>query len=565
MAFPIQLDTFSAERNPQAAGQIFIKNTATGAPLATLDTAKCRAKLFGFGTATMNLSAAVKILRFAAAQVPAAAWQMPHDLNGSPADFPKIATDEIIAAFALLQARAGLGVDGQPGGQFVAKVMGWPKTFLEFMNETGNANRSLAGDAPLPVPDRDNPDDAANYDFCRQMVLARNGLWSDAPGVTNLCGLRYRKAGTRNSWNDVLAICWLDPATGAKCFADFLGTTEPGNPLSKPTVPPQTYLVRAGFHHAKMPGGRGSCLMAKDAANRNLVFDNTDGRGINFHPGGSTIQQHSFTASLPGGGVTDEAQFARQLALAEAFSTLSRWGLDKNTAARSILQKWTALKPIQVVSANENTMELAQGTQHKSLKVNDIRQWLAQFWVTKKQSPQALFDILKYEDAGYQQPGSPANVAAVAASITAAHVAAIVRRQANYFEKLDDVDGKAGPIYQSILAGTRTSVADLIASAGPDSARADALGQTPGILPAHRAYLQTLRFDTLGERSALAALKLPRLKIGELAENVGDWSTACQVIFGMEQFYKFWFLLTCHAAATGQRHWYYTLVERNSF
>ncbi len=47
----------------------------------------------------------------------------------------------------------------------------------------------------------------------------------------------------------------------------------------------------------------------------------------------------------------------------------------------------------------------------------------------------------------------------------------------------------------------------------------------------------------------------------EIQGNVAGWSTGCQVIQGVQEFFHFMYDATRHVDSTNQERWYYTIVE----
>ena len=50
----------------------------------------------------------------------------------------------------------------------------------------------------------------------------------------------------------------------------------------------------------------------------------------------------------------------------------------------------------------------------------------------------------------------------------------------------------------------------------------------------------------------------------EIDDNVSGWSTGCQVIPGVQEFFHFMHDITKHVNTTNQERWYYTIIESSS-
>ncbi|WP_299313590.1 hypothetical protein [uncultured Aquimarina sp.] len=50
----------------------------------------------------------------------------------------------------------------------------------------------------------------------------------------------------------------------------------------------------------------------------------------------------------------------------------------------------------------------------------------------------------------------------------------------------------------------------------------------------------------------------------EIDDNVSGWSTGCQVIPGVQEFFHFMYDITKYVNTTNQERWYYTIIESSS-
>lgn len=93
-------------------------------------------------------------------------------------------------------------------------------------------------------------------------------------------------------------------------------------------------------------------------------------------------------------------------------------------------------------------------------------------------------------------------------------------------------------------------------------------GKSSAAIASYVDYIQhTVQFNQVAEKAILSGVSHSHptltLKDGatEVNTDVGASSEGCQVIFGGAQFYKFWWAIQQFALETGQRRWYYNLVD----
>lgn len=570
MPFPILHKGFTAELSADKT-KITIKKSDRSVA-GVLDIQDCRAHLIGDKDAVMNLNAAVKIARFVGEKIKMN-YERGANLRGTKEDYLKIIPDEIIAGIGLLQAEAGVSVDGKPGPVFIRSVMkvltgtDAGMRLLKFMDESDNTDLKF-NNHNIQMPKQGSAP-AAFYQYFRQLVLLRNGLWSDEPGITNIIGIRSVKPSLKSIWDDTLVVCWKDADNTPHCH-QYVGSTEPGNTRLKPTVPPQTYLVRTGYHKSRQPGGRGFRIMARDANNRNLRYDLHDGRGINFHPGGSTgAPRNLISTRLPGGTAYSEADFQKNIALVEIFAILSRWGFSATRASYQFLAEGTGGPLMSIRQADDQIIIVEHAGVSRQINVPEAINWMVDYWMKRQNDFPPLIRILKSVDPGFRvKPGVFRMTAKkMTGHIKPAHVLGIVEKQMRHLGDLDEVDGKPGQTYISILDGKLPDLQQQTLGARAELERLNALLKTPGITPAEAQYVKEICFNTAAERAKLVSSGIATAddkKMFEVDEEVSGWSVACQVVFGAEQFYKFWSQVTGQALKTGQRHWYYTVVDRRS-
>ena len=288
------------------------------------------------------------------------------------------------------------------------------------------------------------------------------------------------------------------------------------------------------------------------------------------------MPQNMIKGKLPGGTAATEKDFKKNMAFVEIFKILSHWGLDKTVASWQILnntnealKNWTEANLVQVIKADDREIRVRQAGAEKSILIADAVQWNVNKWINIEKDRDALLRILKSVDPVFGAPAdwSTMNPAAIAALIKPAHIRGIVEKQCRHYTGLNDVDGKAGKSYLIILARRFPEVMKNKENAQNDLARLRELFQTEGITPGEIDYVKQIRFNSIEERRILALGNVEGRqddKAFDIDEDVKNWSIACQVVFGPEQFYEFWSYVVGQALQTGQRHWYYTIFDFQS-
>jgi hypothetical protein len=549
-------------QTPNQPDQIVVKNLSTGAQVAILGLEDCRNYLLGELSGQYTLNAVVRIARFVSAQIPEVQYVTPTDLMGLPSDDPKIMPASVLCGIALLQADVTPGsIDGKPGPQFIGSVM-------RQLQGVGRDARQMAfmaePVAPLSAelmqrPHLDKASERELYQYLKALTLFRNGLWSDRPLVTNILSLAQRPIASENNeiWNDQFFICWLEPNGNGAMTERVLratGTTEPGDTIGDPTIPPQTYIVRMGYHKSRQPGGRGHRIMAKNKGNSRFRFDLDDDRGLNFHSGGSSADDAGFRKVLDK-PINKAQEWERNMVLTELFWHLSHWGTDAKTRSIAALRLAAQRSIPRIESSDNNRIVVVHGTQRKEIQVERCINFMKNNWIQRHNTPEVLYKILRFVDPLFVAPASPAQLI-----ITPQHVRGVVEQQVAYLADISQIDGMPGNTFVSIIEGKVQKAA----AARPTLERVEALLQNPVLSLGERQYLLRLKFNTQTERAVIHQHALARPLPGggfQIRERIGNWSIGCQVIYGNEQFYRFWYTLTQFTSQTGQRQWYYSLIE----
>lgn len=476
-------------------------------------------------------------------------------------------------------------VDGKPGKGFLSNII--KKTKIVFTNEINNKSFKDADGNKIIIPSLKDGE-AILYDFFRKIVIARKGLWSDNQGVTNLVGLRRnldRMMATE--YNDSLVACWKDMSGNPRVEIN-IATTEPGNKNRHRTVAPQTLSALFGFHHGRQPSGRTRNLLVRSARNGKYKWEID--KGFNFHQGGNTFifpRNHWLTTygiddNLKGGNTNSkfnlQQTFDLNLTLTEIYYWLSQFGTNGKIAPYQNLKMLAESKPMKIEKVENGIVTISQIGLTKKKKINlfDAKKWMVSRWYDKrfKESSREVIAKILSDASGMdeKQMTDMENLkrSEVIAKIKDEWVVKVIEHQFNFYPKLSDIDGKAGPDYYRTLIGIRPSkeeakkifpiVKDLIKK----------LENLPlkKISSLQKKLRTGLRIHSnLHRENVRNNTRFDEMKKVDLIANVlvNGYSAGCQVIYDTETFYDFWLKLLKRAEKTGQRKWYYTLIDATSW
>jgi len=476
-------------------------------------------------------------------------------------------------------------VDGKPGKGFLSNII--KKSKIIFTNELDNKSLKDGNNNKITIPSL--KDGEANlYEFFRKIVIARNGLWSDNQGVTNLVGLRRnldRMMATE--YNDSLAACWKDESGKLRVEIN-IATTEPGNKNRHRTVAPQTLSALFGFHHGRQPSGRTRNLLVRSARNGNYKWE-VD-KGFNFHQGGNTfifprnhwLENYGVDGNIKGGSTNAKFDlqqiFELNLTLTEIYYWLSQFGTDGKIAPYQNLKNMAESKSMKIEKVETGIATISQKGVGSKRKINlyEAKKWMVSRWYDKrfKESSREVIAKILSDASGMneKQMTEMENLKSseVIAKIKDEWVVKVIEHQFKFYPKLSDIDGKAGSDYYRTLIGIRPSkeeakkiypkVKDLI-----KKLETLPLKKTSSL----QKVLRTgLRINTnLHRENVRNNTRFDEMKNVDLIANVlvKGYSAGCQVIYDTETFYDFWLKLLKRAEKSGQRKWYYTLIDATNW
>lgn len=476
-------------------------------------------------------------------------------------------------------------IDGKPGKGFLTNII--KKSKIIFTNEVNNKSLKDENNNKLTIPSLKDGE-ATLYDFFRKVVIARNGLWSDNQGVTNLIGLRRnldRMMATE--YNDSLVACWKDESGNPRVEIN-IATTEPGNKNRHRTVAPQTLSALFGFHHGRQPAGRTRNLLVRSSKNGNYKWEID--RGFNFHQGGNTFKfpkNHWLTTygiddSIKGGSTNAKFNlqdlFQLNLTMTEIYYLLSQYGMNGKVAPYQNLKSMAESKPMKIEKVENGIVTISQLGRQTNRKINlfEAKKWMVSRWYDKRFNDASREVIAKIlSDASGMNEKQMTDMenlkrSEIISKIKDEWVVKVIEQQFKFYPKLSDIDGKAGPDYYRTLVGIRPSKVE-----------------AKEVYPKVKELIKNLEKLPLRKVSSLQKVLRTGLKIHtnfhrENVKNntqydetkkvdfianvlVKGYSAGCQVIYDTETFYDFWLKLLKRADKTGQRKWYYTLIDATAW
>ncbi|MEM9921276.1 MAG: hypothetical protein AAF990_24460 [Bacteroidota bacterium] len=520
-------------------------------------------------------------------------------LSGTNSDDLLLIPDQGIAYVIELQLKHALktqgsldnilsSVDARPGENFLDKILKKGK-HLGFLNEVSNKSvKRLEDNSKIEIPNS-HDDEKLIYHFCRDIVRARHGAWSDLPGVCNIVGFRrIMDTNQVTHFNDTIAVCWLE-SNGKERIELNIATTEPGNKSANNQLAPQTLTLLPGYHINRQPAGRTHAGLKhmKDGSFTWVPGDTT----MNFHQGKNNFKYprnnwltiHGFTGELktgvPKAGMDAKDVLNLNLLLSELYLIFSKYGNDESRSCYTNLKNWAAAAPITKESSGNGKVVLAQKigskVHRKTIDLQKAKTWMLNTWYRKREkNRQKILDILHaitdYSDdkiASWQKV--PKEV--IEPFIKLEHIEKVVDIQAMHVADIRDkrLDGLGGDGFVEMLRG----IYQPITHASAHKARVDELLEKLNEFPLKnvsglQSKLKRLSINTIVDRRGVlmntaydAVDDIPHIE----HLTVGRSSEGCQVIYDTEVFYTFWTKLLQRSVVVGQCRWYYTLIETTRF
>lgn len=477
-----------------------------------------------------------------------------------------------------------IGVDGKPGRNFLKLVLK-VNQLEKFLDESLNKRmKRIDDESIINIPKSiDQPESI--YKFCRDIVLVKNGLWSDQVGVNNIVGFRrIMDQKSRTGFNDTIAVCWLDQ-DGLPQVELHIATTEPGNRLTKNQLAPQTITVYPGNHRDRQPAGRTHNGL-KRMKNGTLKWSGGD-TTMNFHQGKNNFKypskkwllRHGFNGELklgiPNSKYDAMALIRLNAVLSELFLILSHYGCDCTQSAYKNLEEITDFKPIKVKGEKDGHLILLQQQPRleleKRVNLEAAKKWMLDFWFRKKEKSRSkIFEVLKaITDLSDEEINSwkTKSKEEITKLVKTKYLINVVKKQIEYVWDINDrrLDGKGGEGFVEMLRG----IYQPVAKARNDKKRVDELLNQLNEFPLKdiaglQRKIKGLSIHTENNRRSVFMNTAydPESDVAFIRNTtVGPSSEGCQVIYDTELFYRFWSGLLERAKKVGQERWYYTLVE----
>lgn len=560
-----------------------------------------------------NWNGIVKLMRMVY-EMSGDAYSSPTNLTGTSGDHSLIIPAKGIGHVIRLQVRKAIEdrtpedanldlllrrVDGLPGNGFATKILK-ARSLADFLSEWGNKSmKKLDDGSPIKVPVLgDSP--AMLYDFFREIVRSRNGLWSDEPGISNIVGLR-RTVDKMNQtgYNDTLAVCFTEEdenGTIQKRVEINIASTEPGNRVLDRQLVPQTMLLLPGFHNIRQPAGRTSNALKQERNKGSLTWCEGD-TTMNFHQGANNFSYPGATSNarnlwlmkygvdgnlqrgIPKSGWDERTLLDFNLLLSEVFLILSKYGGDGTSAPQQNLEKLAKKSTATVKGTSGGSIKIEMGSGagavSKTIQTLAAKTWAVNYWFDRKTKEErhkftSILQKLEVFDGTTIDNWERIRKEDIIASLTDEHILKVVNTQIEYLDDIAKIDGLPGQTFVELIAGIYPS----LLQAKKDKTTLDnLLKNLEGFTLKNVADLQKTLKTSLFIKTENNRRRLynntkydTRLKL-DVVENatVGPYSQGCQIIFDTEVFYKFWHKLLFRASQSGQVRWYYTLIDASEW
>ena len=573
----------------------------------------------GYILKNYNWNGIVQLMKGIAAKDAQFAYTVPTDLGGTKADDKVIIPDAAIEAIIRLQAKYQIetrystdpganianilkGVDGRPLGGFASNILGTTREAV--LDESDNSSMKN-GDKEFKMPDLASADEKTLYVFLRDLVLSRNGLWSDKERVTNLVSIRRNLESNSRQFNDTMFVAWKDTEGGKPFNAQqYIGSTEPGN-SSHGMILPQTTTYAPGVHGGgsgtQTPGGRNVNAYRKTRGNNTKYFQSGD-TTMNMHYGSHGIS--NLPTSLPigynsGGKGYENDELEAYTILVELLHRLTEWGDGRysRVSAYANLQRWAADYSRSEIKENDKggkeveinnggkkpvkTLSFGKYQSNINLQYGDISN--AKVAATRKDR---AIKLLENQAA---QSGSPLTESAKAdlqkldlkdlrtKLMTEKVWLSVIDLQLKEEVNMKNVDAApGGGTVSKLEKDEKTAAAD---SDKFKTKKAKAKTDLPKVDSLFGEWDKNAKLK--GQASLKTRLKT-LIKINEqdidpkkivevddkggkgVKEGVGNWSEGCNIVYGGQNYYDYLYNSSQFMNETKQQRWYYTIVDMDN-
>ncbi|HRW63421.1 MAG TPA: DUF4157 domain-containing protein [Bacteroidales bacterium] len=574
-------------------GKINVKFYTVGGEEKTQEVSKNVTTIRQWILDNYNWNGIIRIMKYVSDESTKFHYTIPDDLSGTTDDDLKIIPDEGIFAIIEIQVDNNIngvditndnyesfmnGVDGMPGDKF-AEIMG-EEDKNAIRNEGDNTNIIDEEGNEIEIPVFNSANEETLYEFFKDITLARNGLWSKNENITNIVSLRRAIDENETQYNDTIAVCWIskDGDTEKKNAKIYTATTEPGEIDDHRQLVPQTLTMELGYHKGRQPGGRTSQALIQDKGNSDKVNYYDGDTTMNFHHGGNgdvNLLGMSTSGLSTDYVSTEEEEFEINTLYVEAFRILTQWGKKRDVKAYEYLKDWKEAVKYEFTEIKDGKVKFKKNGTDDIIErdINGIKDYIANKYSVNNENKDILVRIIQSVDNTFIIPENIYDLGKdeLKELITENHVKGILEKQMNYIKDVGDIDGKPGKSYISILDGEMETFDFMHGKALTDfNDLEDVFTDLKDILGDDVAkdkidYLKDLEPGTITEREMYEG---DNSITGEntdgsqtIEQDVDAWSEGCQVVFGPEKFYEFWGHVTDKAMDSGQRRWYYTIIN----
>ena len=476
-------------------------------------------------------------------------------------------------------------------------------THDDFVKESDNKSMEYNG-TTFTMPNIKTATETQLYDFLKNLVLARNGLWLSEDKRTNFISIRREidkesSSTTKDTkYNDTFFVCWKE--NGTKNVKKYIGSTEPGNldPNAHGKLLPQTVNMFLGEHEGQTTGTtfafRTENTYRQEINSAKDYFSSGDS-GLNIHYGHPGIsgmpKQGDYQSSdnklkkNAGNGGYSEEEFAAAIIVIKVLRILCQWGGGKaatSLSAYKYLESQTKTFTRSAVLTDQNAanpettkrVEIKDGTTvEKTLTLASYQNFMA--GATKANAVK----VLVYHNS---------TTAATYATMSKADVITEVKKEAVWLsvvdvqleEELNLANVDAMPGNKTFTKMTRTAQQkqeDTTAFNAKTTKASTDWQAVKSLFDTDWANHSILKNQTT-LKTKLQAIKLKKGKSYEdtslveldnkggqgINTAVSTWSKGCQVVLGADNFYDFMYQLVQFIPTTKQERWYYTLVESST-
>ncbi|SEK37809.1 hypothetical protein SAMN04487910_0383 [Aquimarina amphilecti] len=543
-------------------------------------------------------------------------YTRPTDLKGIPADddiliIPDEATEAIIyeqAKYAIETTYADApadnidnilnDVDGKAKTDFSSDIL--ETTYEDLLKEEDNTAMEYDGQS-FAMVNLQTASETELYDFLKNVMLARNGLWLEEDGLMNLVSIRREMVTSTTEdvgFNDSMILAWKDG--GVKKIKQYIATTEPWKINKKNgKMLPQTTNMFLGLHKfvsskVIIPAFRSKNVYRKKPQSDDNKLESND-KGLDIHfklisnrkPVGIPTAVDSYGVAYNRNNVDTYYGDDREayLTVVKIYKILSDWGAGntpKSISCYKNLENYTKDFTLSGVLGSTDTdkkIQIKDGENvEKNIKLSSYQAYVGAKYASNKNDAVKLlmYHHEQSNDGTLESSYDDTAIADVLKELKKEEVfESIVKLQFHEEKNFDNVDGQPGG--GTITKLNRTTVQktndtntynEKVNKATTDLneiTNAFAVWDTNTVLPEDlkNRFQNTVKM-VANDLDSKAVTTIDNFGGKEIDDNVSGWSTGCQVIPGVQEFFHFMYDITKYIDSTNQERWYYTIIESSS-